>query len=282
MHKSGTSLLRDTILSIPGFAGPSHELHLFSAIGRQVDYSLRREGERCVNQVEALDRILLDAILGRLNDDRTGGGVATLEDINRLSRLTAGKRPATLDWLVAELGRAYLESGSWCFVEKSVEHVEFANELVSHKDISVIHITRHPVAVLHAVRRAARRHRRLGQYTVLPRALKTLHRQERIAGELRSTHLPNYAQLTYESFVAEPLATLDRTLRYLFGDETVPSAAIARAIDEIRTNNSTVSSGEIGLRRDRVHAWTSEATRTEKILCRLSCPSTNNYEDRRC
>ncbi|MGF1596167.1 MAG: FkbM family methyltransferase [Acidimicrobiales bacterium] len=284
MHKSGTSLLRNLLVEMNGIGGHGFELHPYEAVGAAVTYPLRRRrAVPAMGAVEAMRRVEAEARSAALTADRYGGGIPTVPELRGLG--DAVRRASEIDWphdqahrvdRVVDLAGAALTVGDgsrdgleWV-VEKSVENLEFvADQLAATPSARVVHIVRHPAAVLAALRRF--------HYLVCDRPgcircrVKFVNRvravwwARRHGNALRRRAPDTSIRIRYEDLVADPPRVITRIGWALGLRPLIDEAGVARAVERVEVTNSSVETVGPGISASRSAAWTNEASLGELL-----------------
>ena len=261
-HKSGTSLLRSLLHGAPDLFVIPLETHFFQFTGFWVDYALRRNFPRQLTFAEVLAAMR-----------------AHLERSNRLTSRTSDSVlvgrwdvPAFEAWM-KERGREPFEAGDWRgffdiyveaihvglfghppnasrFVEKSVEHAEFAALLKQlYPDASFIHIVRNPYATLVSLRR----HMSIAGYPMLGPALAALNNS--YYHLYHNPHIvPDYLVIRYEDLLRQPEAAMREIAKHT----DIPFSAdllTPTDLDGLWTGNSSSGQAFEGISPRPIDAW---------------------------
>lgn len=207
-HKSGTSLLRSLLDGHPDLFVFPTETHFFQFSGFGVDYRLRR-APACLTDpptlIESLQAYLREHQVQTdpFSDNPGFRGY----DADRCLAHAKGAAPNLWRDKMAAYLRALWhglnesgDPGSVRFVEKSVEHAEFASLLKEYfPDCRFIHIIRDPYATLTAIRKAKSRR---GHPDLLPIAASLYNSYYYLFRNQQS--VADYLVLRFEDLVLEP------------------------------------------------------------------------------
>ncbi len=261
-HKSGTSLLRSLLQGAPDLFVVPLETHFFQFTGFWVDYALRRAYPKKMAFEEAL--AAMRGHIQRSNDIAS----ATSDSV-----LTGRWDVAAFQAWMQEKGREKFAAGDWRgffdayieaihvglfgrppqatrFVEKSVEHAEFAALLKKlYPDALFVHIVRNPYATLVSLRR----HMSLAGYPALAPALSALNNA--YYHLYHNPHIvPDYLVIRYEDLLQQPEEVMRRVAAHIdipFSDQLLTPTAM----DGPWQGNSSSGQAFEGISTRPITAW---------------------------
>ncbi len=270
-HKSGTSLVRNLLDGSPGLYVVPFEMHIFQYASEWVDYRLRKARPPRLDLQEIRDAYTdyahrVNTMGGRMGDSDLRGKL----DIDRFRNVMAepaeSMRELLLHYVEASYSALTREDmpGNLRFVEKSVEHTEFALHLKSmFPDAKFLHVLRNPYSNLVSIRRYMRIDGR--PYPFLGNALRSLensyyrlHHNREILGE-------DYLVIRYEDLLTKPEETVRRMCKVVeipFDESVLQPTTMGEAWE----GNSSRGLKFSGISAKNLHLWKKEITHLEVHL----------------
>ncbi len=278
-HKSGTSLVRSLLQGVPDLFVVPLETHFFQFTGFWVDYALRRSHPRHLTFEEALTRIQAhlqrsNTITSMTSDSKLVGRWDLIAFTSWLQK-KGRDRFAMGDW--RGFFDAYIEAlhvglfgqppDTARFVEKSVEHAEFAGLLKQlYPDATFVHIIRNPYATLVSLRR----HMSIAGYPMLGPALSALNNSYYFLYH-NPQIVSDYLVIRYEDLLQQPTKVMRRIAEHI----DIPFTSqllIPTSLNGLWTGNS--SSGQVfeGISTQPITAWRKHIQALETAFINLLFP----------
>lgn len=264
-HKAGTSLLRALLDNHPQLSVLPVESHPFQHLHYGIDYpfrfqrpgSLSREAwlsnvRRCIETYNEKDDYQADAAMaGKLDLEAFEGVLRDADSRNLFGRMDLREWIETY-FLAIQAGSGFEpeKTTGRRFVEKSVEHFEFAWDLSAmFPDAQFLHIVRNPYANLVAIRKYKGK-KRFPKLRSAIKALKAnfywLERNQRL--------LSNYQVLRYEDLVQAPRANM-ATVASSLGLEWQDSLLEPTSLGAPWSGNSTTNHAFQGVSSNSLTSW---------------------------
>lgn len=218
-HKSGTSLLRSLLDGHPELYVLPIEMHWFRACGYWVDYPLRRNLPRQLDDRSLIESMIREVELQNRNTDpyadaQVTGALPVSEFAGLLRSSSFSGHAEFFAATVRALYRATMRQdlpSRLRIVEKSVENAEYACTLSRYfPDARFIHVVRNPYATLVAIRLSKTR----GGFPSLERAVLSMRRSYHELFRNESA-IPRYLTVRYEDLVTDTTTTLEQVCRFL-------------------------------------------------------------------
>lgn len=261
-HKSGTTLLRNLINGAEDMFVVPLETHFFQFAGFWVQYALRRTPPKELTFDEMLDAMRSHLQRSNAVTSTTSDSVLVGHwDIPRFDhwmRERAQQAFFRKDW--RGVFNAYIEAihvglfGSpphaHRFLEKSVEHAEFASLLKQlYPDATFVHIIRNPYATLVSLRR----HMTIAGYPMLEAALASLETSYYYL--FKNPYIvPDYLVVRYEDLLQHP----EQTMRRIAAHIDIPfteQLLIPTQLNEPWHGNSSTGRAFDGISTQPITAW---------------------------
>lgn len=261
-HKSGTSLLRSLFDGHDEFQVLPIETHIFSHLGYEICYPLRKQ----VSANRSLEQVIEHArkSLSVYNDLEESLGDAALKNefdmvlFDQVVSSCSAKSQfptAFFNAIHESFYKVKIDPNKYV-VEKSVEHHEFTERLISlFPKAKFIHIIRNPYANIVALRKYSKSI--IGRYPYeIPHVLGLRHAFE-CAVLNRQTLDKNYSIITFESLVSDAEKTMRDICRFL--NIEYNEALIAPTVKgNIWRGNSTSNVEMSGINSTVANNWIDE------------------------
>lgn len=278
-HKSGTSLVRSLLQGAPDLFVVPLETHFFQFTGFWVDYALRRSPPRSLTFDEALAAM-------RAHLQRSNTIASTTSDSVLVGRW---HMPAFDAWMQKQ-GRGRFTAGDWRgffdayiealhvglfgqppdairFVEKSVEHAEFAALLKQlYPDAAFVHIVRNPYATLVSLRR----HMSIAGYPMLGPALAALNNAYYFLYH-NPRMISDYLVVRYEDLLQQPEEVMRRIAAHIEIPFT-PQLLTPASLDGPWAGNSSSGQAFEGISTQPITAWREHIQALETAFINLLFP----------
>ena len=280
-HKSGTSLLRSLFDGHPDLITVPVEAHFFQHAAWWVDYAYRRTLPVPVDREGFIDRATRWVQRCNTSEDPQGDSVARgVFDVPRFrASLTAALPPSShpreAPALYLEAYFSALHESVWGrppeagrrFVEKSVEHAEFAADLHAFfPDARFVHLVRNPYANLVSLRA----YKADGRYPWIGPAIRSLYNAFYFLYRNRRRIAP-YHVLTYEDLVQHPERSVEALCAFLDLDRR-DSLLQPTFLGRPWGGNSTSDVTFTGISAARIARWRDDILPLEAALVNKYLP----------
>lgn len=275
-HKSGTSLLRSLFDGAEQLFVVPIETHFFQYCGYWIDYALCRSLPKPLDFDQFVSRLMQHLQQSHTSDSRTSDSM--LKGRWSIDRFRKYLESHGLDAFVAGDHRRLLECyigavhvslygyppSTGRFLEKSVEHAEFAVLLRTlYPDAKFIHLVRNPYATLVAVRK----HFSKRSYPYLGSILEALENSYYFLYR-NQQEITNYNVVRYEDLVSKPEETMRALARFV----DVPFKEVLlmpTSMGEPWKGNSTSGLKFNGISTAPLASWKTSLNDLEKALVNL-------------
>lgn len=278
-HKSGTSLVRSLLHGAPGLFVVPLETHFFQFTGFWVNYALRRSYPRRLTFDEALAAMQMHVqrnnTIASTTSDSTLVGRWDLLAFAAWMREKGHHKFAAEDWRgffdvyieALHVGLFGKPPTAVRFVEKSVEHAEFAVKLKQlYPHAAFVHIVRNPYATLVSLRR----HMSLAGYPMLWPALDALNNAYYYLYQ-NPRILSDYLIIRYEDLLQQPEEVMRRVAAHIDIDFT-PQLLTPTSLDGPWAGNSSSGQAFAGISTQPITAWQAHIQALETAFINLLFP----------
>lgn len=258
-HKSGTTLLRSLLDSHPELFVLPIETHAFKHNGYWIDYSLKKNLPKKLSpkQIEK-NYIGWVKTTDNLPDDFKGGEVPTNWDLKKFKEYlsTKGNYDTTKDSIntyFTAIAHSLNQNLNLRFVEKSVEHAEFAIDLEKmFPGAKFVHIVRNPYANFVSLRKFTK-----GSSYPLIKPLHDSFYNNYYFLYKNSEVIKNYEVVKYEDLVSEPERVMNLIAEFL---EISKMDCLYKPTNsnEIWSGNSVNNNQFTGINADHLNDWQKE------------------------
>ncbi len=278
-HKSGTTLLRNLINGAPDLFVVPLETHFFQFSGFWVQYALRRNLPREITFDDMLAAMTQHLQRSNALTSKTSDSVLVGRwDIPRFANWMRKHAQAAFDqknW--RGVFDAYIEAlhvglfgeppQAHRFLEKSVEHAEFATLLKQlYPDAIFVHIVRNPYATLVSLRR----HMTIAGYPMLEPALASLETSYYYL--FKNPHLiSDYLIIRYEDLLQQPEQTMRRVAAHI-GIPFTQQLLTPTQLDEPWHGNSSTGNAFDGISTQPITAWRKSIHPLEAAFVNMRFP----------